>query len=161
MRPTHDGMFMAMAHLVASRSTCNRGHVGAVIVDDRRPVSIGYNGAPPGMQHCTEVGCQIVCGCGAAADSSGAVLHNYADCPRDIGCERTIHAEANSLAWAARRGISVEGTTMYATHSPCRMCASLIIAAGISHFVYDQEYRLGRLDMLDAVNIEVTWLLHV
>lgn len=137
-RPTHDEMFMAMAYLVAARSTCNRGHVGAVIVDDRRPVSIGYNGAPPGMKHCTEVGCD----------------------PPD-GCERTIHAEANSIAWAARRGISLEGTTMYATHSPCRMCASLIIAAGISHFVYDQEYRLGRLDMLDAVNIEVTWLLHL
>lgn len=132
MRPTHDEMFMAMAHLVASRSTCNRGKIGAVIVEDRRPISIGYNGAPPGVKHCTDVGCM----------------------PED-GCERTIHGEANAIAWAARRGISVEGSTMYSTYSPCRMCANLIIASGISRFVYDNEYRLGRLDLLDAVNIEI------
>ena len=131
-RPTHAEMFMAMAWLVSARSTCNRGQVGAVIVDDRRPVSIGYNGAPPRMKHCTEVGCD----------------------PED-GCERTIHAEANAIAWAARRGISVEGATMYSTHSPCRMCANLIASAGIDAFIYDTEYRLGRLDILDAVNIKV------
>lgn len=126
MRPTHDDMFMEMAYSVARRSTCNRGQVGTVIVQDRRPVSIGYNGAPPGMKHCTEVGCE----------------------PED-GCERTIHAEANAIAWAARRGIRVEEATMYSTHSPCRMCANLIVAAGISKFVYDNDYRLGRLDILD------------
>jgi dCMP deaminase len=171
-RPTHDEMFMAMAHSVAARSTCNRGQVGAVIVDDRRPVSIGYNGAPPGMKHCTEVGCET-------EDHShgvgwykkwvrlGGWMGGTKDRPlpdmEDVeeGCQRTIHAEANSLAWAARRGISVEGATMYSTYSPCRMCASLIIAAGISRFVYDKEYRLGRLDLLDAVNIEVVWLLHL
>lgn len=132
MRQTHDEMFTAMALLVAGRSTCNRGQVGAVIVQDRRPVSIGYNGAPPGMKHCTEVGCD----------------------PED-GCERTIHGEANAIAWAARAGISVEGTTMYSTHSPCRSCANLILAAGITRFVYSYDYRLGRLDILDLANIQI------
>lgn len=131
-RQTHDEMFSSVALSVAGRSTCNRGQVGAVLVQDRRPISIGYNGAPPGMKHCTEVGCDPV-----------------------DGCERTIHAEANAIAWAARAGIKVEGATMYSTHSPCRSCANLILAAGVQRFVYSYDYRLGRLDVLDSGNIQI------
>ena len=161
MRPTNDMVFMQAARLFALRSTCERGHVGAVIVQDRRIISHGYNGSPPGMKHCTEVGCEVPeCVC----TITGPPHVDW--CPAQLGCQRTIHAEANALAWAARRGIPTEDATMYSTHSPCRACASLIIAAGIGRFIYLKDYRLGRLDLLDAVNIPThkmsvpeTWLM--
>jgi dCMP deaminase len=132
-------MFMRMAELVSQRGTCPRAKVGALLVKDRRIVSMGYNGAPPGFKHCTEVGCDI---------------------PEDFnanpGCMRTIHGEANAIAFAARYGIITAGTTMYCTYSPCKKCAELLLSAGIIRFVYNREYRAGALDLLDKglVSIE-------
>lgn len=116
---------MEVARLFAYQSTCNRGQVGAVIVQDKRIVSCGYNGSPPGQPHCLDVGCD----------------------PPD-GCLRTIHAEANAILWAARHGTSLNGATMYATHAPCLTCAQAIAASGIKRFVYNRAYRLERLDVL-------------
>lgn len=132
-RFTRDDMLMAMAETVRKRSTCLRGQVGVVIARDGRIVSMGYNGSPPGVDHCTEVGCE----------------------PED-GCERTIHAEANALVWAARAGITTEGAVMYSTHSPCRTCAQLIASAGIEEFMYVRPYRAERLDILTASKVKVT-----
>jgi len=123
MRITRDEMLLTIAGIVAKRSTCERAQVGAVIARDHRIISIGYGGAPSGMKHCFEVGCE-----------QGP----------DGGCIRTVHAEANAVAFAARSGIKVEGSTIYITHSPCLDCAKLIINSGITRVVYNRLYRERR-----------------
>lgn len=108
-------MLMAVAGVVAERSTCNRLHVGAVISRDGRVLSTGYNGPPSGLPHC--------------------------DHESDVGCEDAVHAEANVIAFAARYGVSVEGAEVYVTHSPCPGCAKLLINAGLSSVYYKTPFR--------------------
>ncbi|GMA64013.1 dCMP deaminase family protein [Alicyclobacillus fastidiosus] len=118
-RPSWDEYFMMMARdVVAQRATCNRRKVGAVIVRNKRILTTGYNGSPPGMPHCTDVGCWEV----------------------DGHCIRTIHAEQNAIAQAALHGVSTDGATIYITAAPCVNCAKLLIASGISRVVYADEY---------------------
>ena len=104
-----DQYFMQICRVVARRSTCTRAAVGAVIVKDRMILASGYNGAPAGMPHCSEVGCLIV----ESTDPAGESEEN---------CFRTIHAEINAIAQAARSGSSIEGSDIYITHSPCIHC---------------------------------------
>lgn len=155
-RLERDELFMGIAQLYAQRSTCLRGQVGAVIVMEGRPIAAGYNGAPPGMDHCLDVGCDVPdCTC----DLTGTEIRedgHEEGCPHELGCQRTIHAEANAIAWAARLGVRVWGATMFSTHSPCRSCAQLIVSCGIQDFVYFHEYREGRNDILAACGVEVT-----
>lgn len=122
MRPNWDEYFLNIAKEVASRSTCPRASVGAVIVKDNRILSTGYNGAPPGEPHCTDVGCDMVNG----------------------HCERTIHAETNAVVQAARFGTPVDGATLYIwsirhnTGKPvesCVKCEQVMKAAGISKVI--------------------------
>lgn len=122
-RRSRESMFEDIVGIVADRSTCLRGKVGAIIVIDGRVASMGYNGSPPGDVHCLDEGCMID--------------------PDMGGCIRTIHAEQNAIAWAARAGVKTDGATMYCTHSPCNECAKLILAAGIQEFIYFTEYRAG------------------
>lgn len=117
-RPSWDEYFMGIALQVAKRSTCDRAHVGAVIVRDRRILTTGYNGSPSGLPHCDDVGHLLVEG----------------------HCVRTIHAEQNAIVQAAYLGISVRGGTLYVTHQPCLTCAKLIINAGIRRVVYAGTY---------------------
>lgn len=118
-----DSTFMEMAETVAKRSTCIRVQVGCVIVKDRRVISMGYNGAPSGLIHCNTY----------FADKSQSTH-------REFSSKWEVHAEANAIGWAARYGISTEGTTLYTTISPCLSCAKLIIAAGIKNVIYKYEY---------------------
>ena len=113
-RPPWDEYFMRIAFEVATRATCLRRHVGAVIVRDKRILSTGYNGSPPGQPHCTEVGCLL----------------------EDGRCIRTLHAEQNALMQAALHGVSTHGATLYATCRPCHVCARMIVAAGIVRVVF-------------------------
>lgn len=131
-----DQVFIATAFLMATRSTCTRGQVGAVAVQDRRIVATGYNGAPPGNSHCTDVGCDLSAGEAA-------------------GCQRSVHAEANLVAWAARAGVGLAGAMVYATHSPCKKCAELLLSAGIAEFHYSKPYRLGAAGLLTTSGIYV------
>lgn len=112
---------MHIAYLFGQRSSCPRANVGAIAVRDGRIVASGYVGAPSGQPHCDEVGCELEMG----------------------HCVRTIHAEANLVAWAARVGTSLEGTHVWATHSPCRKCAQLLANAGVAwlhyHYLYDED----------------------
>lgn len=118
-RPTWDEYFMTMARdVIAQRATCNRRQVGAVIVRNKRILTTGYNGSPPGMPHCTEVGCWMV----------------------DGHCIRTIHAEQNAIVQAALHGVSTEGASIYVSAAPCVTCAKLIIAAGICRVIYADKY---------------------
>ena len=121
-RPDWGQYFLNIAEEVASRSTCPRASVGAVIVRDNRILSTGYNGALSGKPHCTEVGCLMVNG----------------------HCERTIHAETNAVAQAARFGISLDGATMYLwsnTGIPeCTKCSQVVETAGITKVVTATHY---------------------
>ena len=126
-RPSWDEYFMQMAELTATRSTCLRRHVGAVIVKDRHIVATGYNGAPRGLKHCAERG-----GC----------LREELHIPSGERHElcRALHAEQNAIIQAATSGQNVEGATIYVTHQPCIICAKMIINAGIKRIVVKEGY---------------------
>lgn len=117
-RPTWDEYFMQIAFTVAQRSTCDRAHVGCVLVRDRRILTTGYNGAPAGLPHCDDVGHLMV----------------------DGHCVRTLHAEQNAIIQAALHGISIEHASSYVTHQPCLTCAKMLINAGIRRVVYAGNY---------------------
>jgi len=118
VRPGWDEYFMEVARTVATRATCPRASVGAVVVRDHRILTTGYNGAPRHVAHCTEVGCQIV----------------------NDHCVRTTHAEANAVVQGALYGVSLAGATAYSTHQPCLNCSKLLISAGIVKIVFGVPY---------------------
>jgi dCMP deaminase len=126
---------LEIAHALGTLSTCDRKAVGAVIVRDGRCISWGYNGAPPGLPHCDEVNHGYPRPPGTVITSPG-IVEEYSK-----GCLNVTHAEANAIAFAARQGISTEGSTLYVTVSPCEVCARLLIAAGIERVVYEEEHR--------------------
>jgi dCMP deaminase len=124
-RPSWDDYFMQIAHLVATRATCPRRQVGAVIVRDRRILSTGYNGAPRGLPHCPP----------------GGPDHEWPEgCMRAGHCIRSLHAEQNAFLQAAMIGIPCEGATIYVTCQPCNTCAKMIINAGIVRVIYEGDY---------------------
>jgi dCMP deaminase len=126
LRPTWDRYFVEIAALVASRSTCLRRQVGAVIVKDKRILSTGYNGAPVGLKHCAEIGC--------LRDKL-----KVASGERHELC-RAIHAEQNAIIQAATFGVTLLGASIYTTHFPCVLCSKMIINSGIKRIVYSQGY---------------------
>ncbi len=122
-RVSWDRYFMNLALQAATRSTCPRKHVGAVIVRDKTILSTGYNGSVRGAPHCTDAGCLME--------------NNH--------CVRTVHAEANALVQAARHGVLLEGAQIYVTASPCFNCFKLIANAGIRTVYYGEFYRDERV----------------
>jgi dCMP deaminase len=138
-----DNYFMNIARLVAERSTCNRAKIGAVIVRDRNIIATGYNGSPAGLPHCTEVGCLIY----VSRNPNGEEEEN---------CFRTIHAEVNAIAQAAKHGISIEGSDIYITASPCIHCLKVLINVGIRRIYYGKPYKLHTIqDMLNTSGVEL------
>jgi dCMP deaminase len=136
-RASWDEYFMGIAKQVATRSTCDRKHVGAVIVKDRMILATGYNGSIRGLPHCDEVGHLM----------------------EDGHCVRTTHAEANALIQAARSGVRVDGAGIYVTASPCFGCFKLIANAGLSRIVFGEFYRDERIfDFSNQLGLE---LVHV
>ena len=125
-RPTLDEYFLKVASVVAERSTCLRHHVGAVAVRDKHILSTGYNGAAAGLKDCLELGC--------LRDEM-----NIESGTRHEIC-RAIHAEQNVIIQAALHGISLEGATIYATHSPCILCAKMLVNARVRRFVTFGHY---------------------
>ena len=125
-RPSYDEYFMEMAHLVAKRSTCLRRNVGAILVKDKHILSTGYNGAPKGLKHCSEVGC----------------LRKKLGIPSGERHEicRGLHAEQNAIIQAAVFGISIKNSVLYCTNTPCVVCAKMLINAGVKEIVYSGEY---------------------
>lgn len=126
-RPEWDEYFMLLAKLAAIRSTCLSRPAGVVIVLDRQVLATGYNGSMPGVAHCTDEGVCFRRSMGAGEDDK------YDIC-------RAIHAEANAIAQAARRGVSIEGATVYTTLAPCFVCTKLMASARIRRVVYEHEY---------------------
>lgn len=118
-RATWDEYFMSIARQVSTRSTCDRKHVGAVIVKNKLILATGYNGSISGLDHCDEVGHLM----------------------EDGHCVRTVHAESNAIVQAARSGNSLEGAGIYVTASPCFGCFKLIANAGIRRIAFGEFYR--------------------
>ena len=125
-RPAWDEYFMQMAVLAASRSTCLRRHVGAVIVKDRMVLSTGYNDTPRGLPNCGDGGCARCAGSAPSGTSHDTCL--------------CLHAEQNSIIQAAYHGVGINGGAMYVTHQPCLTCAKMILNAGLRRVVFAGEY---------------------
>jgi dCMP deaminase len=125
-RPNIDEYFLKIASVVAERSTCLRHHVGAVAVKDKQILSTGYNGAAAGLKDCLELGC----------------LRDELKIPSGTRHEicRGIHAEQNAIIQASLHGVSLEGATVYVTHTPCILCAKMLANAKIKRFVTFGKY---------------------
>lgn len=136
-RPSWDQYFLTITRQVAERSTCNRAKVGAVIVRDKNILASGYNGAPAGLPHCTEVGCLIY----QSKTPTGENEEN---------CYRTIHAEINAIAQAAKNGVSIRDADIYVTHTPCIHCFKVLINTGIKRIFYEKAYKLHTVSELLA-----------
>ena len=126
-RPTWDEYFMEVTNAIAKRATCNRGRSGCVIARDRTLLVTGYVGSPKGFPHCDDVGHQMK----KMLHGDGTVTEH---------CVRTVHAEQNAIAQAARLGVSIDGATLYCRMTPCRTCAMLIINCGIVRVVAERRY---------------------
>lgn len=129
MNPTRigiDSYFLKIASVVAERSTCRRHHVGAVAVRDKFVLATGYNGAPSGLKDCLELGC----------------LRDKRKIPSGTQHEicRGVHAEQNVIIQASLHGVSLEGSTIYCTHTPCVLCAKMLVNAKIKRFVSVGKY---------------------
>ena len=145
-RISWDEYFMKMAELAATRSTCLRRQVGAVIVQDRHVIATGYNGAPKGVPHCSEKG-------GCLRDQMGIPSGE-----RHELC-RALHAEQNAIIQAATLAQSIEGATMYITNQPCIICAKMIINAGIERIVVREGYPdQFAVDMLAEAGLKIVML---
>lgn len=159
-RMSRDTLFSTVCLLVSQRSTCLRSQVGAVIVKDGRIVSTGYNGPVSGMPPCVKPNSLI-------DDLDLKNPYFSTPCGKEYsarrclgaGCTRSLHAETNAIAFAARAGVSVEGCVMYCTMSPCINCAKVIVNSGIKELKYTEDYRdLSGLELLKKSGIKVTKL---
>ena len=133
-RASWDEYFMNIAREVATRSTCDRKHVGALLVRDKCILATGYNGSIRGLPHCDEVGHMM----------------------EDGHCVRTVHAEANAIVQAARNGVRIDGASIYVTASPCWSCFRLIANAGVNKISFGEFYRDQRIfELSKALGIEL------
>ena len=141
-RPSYDEYFMEMAEVVSKRSTCLRRKVGAILVKDKHILSTGYNGAPKGFKHCSEVGC----------------LREELGVPAGQRHElcRGLHAEQNAIIQAAVFGTSIRDSILYCTNTPCVVCVKMLINAGVIEIVFAGDYpdELAKR-MLDESNIKI------
>jgi dCMP deaminase len=155
VRPDFDEYVLKIASVVAERATCLRHHMGAVAVRDKHILTTGYNGAPAGQKDCLELGCI-------------RNEMNIASGERTEIC-RAIHAEQNVIIQAALHGVSLEGSTIYCTHTPCVLCAKMLVNARIKRFVSFGKYSDDRfielfkeagiqVDMKDRPSSEITFL---
>ncbi len=121
-----DQYFLKLALVVAERSSCLRRHVGSVAVRDKHILATGYNGAVSGLKDCLELGC----------------LRDENNIPSGTQHEicRAVHAEQNVVIQASLNGVSLENSTIYCTHTPCIICAKMLVNAKINRFVTFQEY---------------------
>ncbi len=141
-RPSWDEYFLEMAQLISKRSTCLRRRVGAVAVRDKRTLATGYNGAPSGLKHCIDIGCLR-----EKLKIRSGERHELC---------RALHAEQNALIQASLYGISLKGSTLYATNQPCVICAKMLINAGIKEIVVASGYPdKMAIDFLKEAKIKV------
>jgi len=135
-RPGWDRYFLDLCEAVAKRATCDRGRSGCVIVKNKRIMTTGYVGAPAGLPHCDEIGHDMR----KVFDDNGNVTQH---------CVRTLHAEQNAIIQAAKFGIPLDGASLYSKMTPCRVCAMMIINAGIKRVVCEKRYHADK----DAIEL--------
>ena len=125
-RPSWDKYFIEITRLVATRSTCLRRGVGALLVKNRNILTTGYNGAPSGIKHCDKSGC----------------IRQQTNTPSGERHElcRGLHAEQNAIIQAAKHGVNIDGATLYCTTMPCVICAKMLINSGVRRVVFDESY---------------------
>ncbi len=129
-RPSWDDYFLELADAASRRATCDRGKSGCVIVRDRQVLATGYVGSPSGLPHCDDVGHLMK----KVIQEDGRTTEH---------CLRTVHAEQNAICQAAKKGIPIEGATVYTRMTPCRTCAMLLINCGIRRVVCERKYQLA------------------
>jgi len=122
---------MEVCDSISKRATCDRGRSGCVIAKDKQLLVTGYVGSPSGLPHCDDVGHQMK-----------SIIHE--DGHRTQHCVRTVHAEQNAISQAAKRGIAIDGATLYCRMTPCRTCAMLIINCGIVRVVCEKKYHSSK-----------------
>lgn len=127
IRPSWDQYFMQIARMVGTRSTCDRGRGGCVIVRDRQILTSGYVGSPVGLPHCDDEGHLYK----KTIHESGEITNH---------CVRTIHMEQNAICQAAKLGVALDGATIYSKYAPCAVCAKMIINCGIKRVVCEKNY---------------------
>lgn len=142
-RPSWEEYFMEITELVATRATCLRRKVGAILVKDRRILATGYNGPPQGVPHCDELG-------GCLREKLGVPSGERQE------LSRAVHAEQNAIIQAAKMGTNIDGSTLYVTNFPCFICAKMLINAGVIKIVYKEGYpdEFSR-DILQEAGLEV------
>ena len=131
IRPTWDEYFLEVMNAVAKRATCDRGRSGCVIAKDKQILATGYVGSPIGFPHCDDVGHLMR----KTIGEDGKITQH---------CVRTVHAEQNAICQAARRGVSIDGATVYVRMTPCRTCAMLLINCGIKRVYAEKRYHAGK-----------------
>ncbi len=142
LRPETDEYFLKIASVVAERSTCHRHHVGAVAVRNKHILATGYNGAASGLKDCLELGC----------------LRDELNIPSGTRHEicRGIHAEQNVIIQASLHGVSLEGSTIYCTHTPCILCAKMLVNAKIRRYISFGQYNDDKfIDLFKEAGIAV------
>lgn len=141
-RPSWDDYFLKLTELVATRSTCLRRKIGAILVREKHILSTGYNGAPQGLPHCLDIGC----------------LREQEGVPSGQRHEmcRAIHAEQNAIIQAARHGVNIVGSTLYCTTQPCVICTKMLINSGVKRILYRDGYPDDlSMEMLKQAGVEV------
>ena len=134
VRPSRHEVLMETASVQAQRSTCERAQVGVVIARDGRILATGYNGAASGLPHCDHSADGVTVYSPGRRSDDGI--------PKDPGCKIAVHAEANAIAYAARHGVALLGSTLYTTYSPCLACAQIVINAGVIQVIALKKYRV-------------------
>lgn len=129
-RPSWDDYFTEIMVAVSKRSTCDRGRASCVFVKDKQILATGYAGSPAGFPHCDEVGHLLK----KVVNDDGSISEH---------CVRTVHAEQNAICQAAKRGISIDGSTVYVNMTPCRTCAMLLVNSGIKRVYAVRKYHAG------------------
>lgn len=146
-RPSWDEYFNNISEIVGTRATCNRGKSGCVIVRDRRILVTGYVGSPVGMPHCDEYDHEL-----------HKVINE--DGKESVHCIRTVHAEQNAIAQAAKMGIAINESTLYCHMTPCYICAKILVNSGIRRVVANKDYHASKKskELFDRANIELVIL---
>ena len=145
-RPSWDEYFLDLANAASQRATCDRGKSGCVIVRDRQVLATGYVGSPAGLPHCDEVGHLMK----KMIQENGEVTSH---------CVRTVHSEQNAICQAAKRGVPIDGATIYTRMTPCRTCVMLLINCGIKRVVCERKYQLASEseELLSSAGIELKY----
>ena len=145
-RPSWDDYFLELADAASKRATCSRGRSGCVIVRDNQVLATGYVGSPAGLPHCDDAGHLMK----KVIQENGEISEH---------CVRTVHAEQNAICQAAKRGVSIEGATVYQRMTPCRTCAMLWINCGIKKVFCERKYQLAEESeqLLAAAGVELEY----